>query len=41
MVEKLSSAINKGEELDERLNTSIVQHFDSLETVLKRYFFEL
>ena len=41
MFENLSSAIIEDEELNERLNTSITQHFQSFETVFKRYFPEL
>ena len=35
MFEKLSIAIKKDEELDERLKTSITQHLQSLETVFE------
>ena len=38
MFENLSSAINKDEELDERLNILTTQHLQPLKTVLKRYF---
>ena len=42
MSENLSSAIKAGEELDERLNTPISQHIQSIEIIVfKRYFFEL
>ena len=41
MSENLSSAIKAGEELDERLNTPIPQHIQSIEIVFKRKFFEL
>ena len=38
MFENLSKPTTEGEELDERLKTSITQHLQSLETVFKRYF---
>ena len=38
MFENLSSAIKEDEELDERLNTMIIQHLQPLKTVLKQYF---
>ena len=42
MSENLSSAIKAGEKLDERLNTPISQHIQSIEIIVfKRYFFEL
>ena len=42
MSENLSSAIKAGEELDERLNTPIPQHIQSIEIIVfKRKFFEL
>ena len=41
MSENLSSAIKADEELDERLNTPIPQHIQSIEIVFKRKFFEL
>ena len=41
MSENLSSAIKAGEELDERLNTPIPQHIQSLEIVFKRNFFDI
>ena len=39
--ENSSSAVKEDEVLDERLNTSITQHLQSLETVFKRYFSKL
>ena len=42
MSENLSSAIKADEELDERLNTPIPQHIQSIEIIaFKRKFFEL
>ena len=42
MSENLSSAIKADEELDERLNTPIPQHIQSIEIIVfKRKFFEL
>ena len=41
MLENLSSAIHKDEELDKRLNILTTQHLQPLKTVLKRYFPEL
>ena len=40
MFDNLSSAIKEDEELDKRLRTSTTQHLQSLEIVLKQYFFE-
>ena len=41
MAKNSPSAVKEGEELDERLNTSIAQHLDFLEIVFKQYFPEL
>ena len=41
MFENLSKPIKEDSELDERFKTAITQHLQSLETVFKRYFFEL
>ena len=41
MFENLSKPIKEDRELDERLKTAMSQHLQSLETVFKRYFFEL
>ena len=41
MFENLFKPIEEDEELDECLKTSITQHFQSLETVFKRYFSSL
>ena len=41
MLENLSGAIKDNEALDERLKTSITEHFQFLENEFKRYFTEL